>query len=419
MTSSLLTSPTIAALRAQLADGNIAVLDQFWQHIADHGAPIIEPITNDADHALVTFVWRGDPNLKHVVVIGGIAGEDTVGNELLCLFNTDVWYRTYRARNDTRTTYFFSPNDPLVPMTDERWEATWLAWVRGGHLRIDPFNANVLWSEESILTLPSAPPEAWLASQPDVPADTVDEHRFQSTLLENERTVWVYRPPGFNPHQEPYGWALFFDGDGYRYVPTPTILDNLIAAGRIPPLVAIFVANASYEERRQALSCNRQFNRFLIEELLPWARPRYHLTDDPQRTIVVGASYGGLAATYAAFQHPHIFGNVLAQSGAFYWRQGQDRTSDPGADTDWNWLIRQLAAAPHLPLRFHLDVGIYETDLEPWGADTNTLSTSRHMHDVLHAKGYAVDYVEFSGAHDFVGWRGALPDALTALVGKQ
>jgi len=306
MTSSLLTSPTIAALRAQLADGNIAVLDQFWQHIADHGAPIIEPITNDANHALVTFVWRGDPDLKHVVVIGGIAGEDTVGNELLHLPNTDLWYRTYRVRNDTRTTYFFSPNDPLVPMTDERWEATWLAWVRGGNLRIDPFNANVLWSEESILTLPGAPPEAWLASQPDVPADTVDEHRFQSTLLENERTVWVYRPPGFNPHQEPYGWALFFDGDGYRYVPTPTILDNLIAAGRIPPLVAIFVANASYEERRQALSCNRQFNRFLLEELLPWARPRYHLTDDPQRTIVAGASYGGLAAAYAAFQHPHI-----------------------------------------------------------------------------------------------------------------
>jgi enterochelin esterase family protein len=133
---------------------------------------------------------------------------------------------------------------------------------------------------------------------------------------------------------------------------------------------------------------------------------------------VAGASYGGLAAAHAAFRHPDIFGNVLAQSGAFYWRQGKDRAPSAGEDTDWNWLIRQFVTAPTLPLRFQLDVGIYETDLEPWGANTNTLSTSRHMRDVLLAKGYPVRYVERSGAHDFVGWREALPDALIALADK-
>ncbi len=83
---------------------------------------------------------------------------------------------------------------------------------------------------------------------------------------------------------------------------------------------------------------------------------RCHLTTDPRRTIVVGASYGQLAAAYAALQHPDVWGNVVAQSGAFYWRQGQDRAPDNGEDTDWNWLIRRYVTAPTLPVRFHLDV---------------------------------------------------------------
>ncbi len=93
------------------------------------------------------------------------------------------------------------------------------------------------------------------------------------------------------------------------------------------------------------------------------------------------------AGAYAALQHPEVWGNVVAQIGAFYWRQGQDRAPDNGQDTNWNGLIRRYVTAPTLPVCFHLDVGIYETDLEPWGANTNTLSTSRHMRDVLQAKG--------------------------------
>ncbi len=251
--STLVFSPTIAALRTELAANNPAALEQFWQRIANEGAPLIEFIPDDHEHALVTFVWRGDPDLRHIAVIGGVAGENTVGNELLHLPGTDRWYRTYRAPTDTRTTYFFSPSDPLLPMTDERWEASWRAWVQGGNLRVDPFNPHALWGEESILTLPAAPPEAWLDARSDYPAGQIHEHRFPSTLLGNERTVWLYTPPGCDLQSEPLGWALFFDGDGYHYLPTPTILDNLIAAKRIPPMAALFVANASYEQRQREL----------------------------------------------------------------------------------------------------------------------------------------------------------------------
>jgi enterochelin esterase-like enzyme len=66
------------------------------------------------------------------------------------------------------------------------------------------------------------------------------------------------------------------------------------------------------------------------------------VTRDPQKSIVGGYSFGGLAAAFVAFRRPDLFGNVLSQSGAF-WR-GNDK------DVKWEWLIGQYEAAPKLPL---------------------------------------------------------------------
>jgi enterochelin esterase-like enzyme len=48
----------------------------------------------------------------------------------------------------------------------------------------------------------------------------------------------------------------------------------------------------------------------------------------------------------------------------------------------------------------------------------NVLETSRHMRDVLLAKGYEVHYQQFVGGHDYLSWRGTLADGLIALIGR-
>ena len=45
------------------------------------------------------------------------------------------------------------------------------------------------------------------------------------------------------------------------------------------------------------------------------------------------------------------------------------------------------------------------------------LEPSRHMRDVLLAKGYEVHYQQFNSGHDYLNWRGTLADGLIALVG--
>ncbi len=63
---------------------------------------------------------------------------------------------------------------------------------------------------------------------------------------------------------------------------------------------------------------------------------------------------------------------------------------------------------PRLSLRFYMDAGTDEIDLTGLGRDI--LASSRHMRDVLLAKGYEVHYQEFIGGHDYLSWRGTLAD---------
>jgi len=47
-----------------------------------------------------------------------------------------------------------------------------------------------------------------------------------------------------------------------------------------------------------------------------------------------GSSPGGLAATYAAYRHPEMFGNVLSQSGSYWWTPPTDPSKPSSFDDD-------------------------------------------------------------------------------------
>jgi enterochelin esterase family protein len=329
---------------------------------------------------------------------------------------TDVWYRTYRLRADTRSEYRLAENDSLAPLgtaqaplpTAER-QAGWGLDPRNRR----PFPAHQPYA--SSFALPAAPPQPWIDPRLGVPAGRLDHHRVASAALGNERDVSVYTPPGYDadPAAGPYPLLILFDRQAYLSdAPTPTILDNLTAAGRLPPLVGVFVGNAEPGARSRELPCHPPFVRFLVEELLPWVRGRYRVTADPARTVVGGASFGGLASSFAALERPDVFGNVLSQSGSYWW--------SPAGDAECEWLTRRYAERARVPVRFYLEVGLIEDRFaRPAGCLGNPgqLLANRRLRAVLRAKGYPVRYAEFCGGHHFLCWRGSLADGLLALLG--
>ena len=164
------------------------------------------------------------------------------------------------------------------------------------------------------------------------------------------------------------------------------------------------------ETRLKELVFHPPFNQFLVYELMPWIYMRYAVTTDPAKTVIGGSSAGGLAAAYAALEHPQSFGNVLSQSGAF--------SLTPAWETDHGWLARQYALREKSSLKFHLDVGtLEENSYREVRGRPSALEGNRHMRDALLAKGYEVHYVEFSGGHDYVSWQGILGEGIKALLG--
>jgi enterochelin esterase family protein len=224
-------------------------------------------------------------------------------------------------------------------------------------------------------------------------------------------------PSGYSKAGSAYSLLVLFDRGAYlSAIPTPVILDNLIAASKIPPVVAVLIGNPTQDSRERELPPNPDFAEFLAKELVPWIHARYNVTREPAKTVVAGSSYGGIAAAYAAFRHPEVFGNVLSQSGSFWWAPGLSPETDSDPTVETGYLAKEFLKSPKLPLQFYMDAGLFEVDLN---GRFGILLHSRHMRDVLLAKGYEVHYQQFVGGHDYMNWRGTLADGLIALMGRR
>ncbi len=403
-----LKSPRLRALAAQLDAGNDKALSEFWEEMKAETTPLVEAIEGDPTHVLLTVLWRGDKETENVLLVGGLVRGDSLDNTLEQLSETDLWFRTYWTRTDLRSTYRFSPNDPLVMVPMDDVEA--VAAQRKNYRR-DPLNPRKYGG--SLIELPDAPEQTWIKPNPDAPRGEIrTEKAFKSEILDNERMVSVYLPPGYDSSAAPYPMLLVFDRATYTtVVPTPRILNHLIHAGKIPPVVAVFVGNAK-GARNDELPCNDKFVDFLAEELTPKVREDYNVSTDPSENVIAGSSFGGLASSFVAFRHPELFGNVISQSGSYWWSPDTN-SSYLAHEVEGEWLTRQYAEAETKPIRFFIESGLNES------GRPSMVITNRHFRDVLIAKGYEiVKYDEFNGGHEILNWRGTLAEALIALIGK-
>ena len=398
-------SPRLLALKSALESGRGGALDEFWRGVEREGAPLVEPIKDDDENLLVTFLRRDGAAVKFVAVFP-FARVNPLPHLFARMEGTDLWYRSYRLRRDARFEYLVAAHDSLVPFAAKE-PAGAGGWLED--LRPDPLNPRRLVEPpdgespgageyvSSYLELPGAPPQPFVRERPGVERGRVELIRYGGATGEGRR-VWVYTPPGYKPAGRPYRLLVLFDGWQYTHaIPTPTILDNMIADGALPPTVAVMI---DQRDRMKELYLNPSFADFVAGELVPWVRRRYHVARSPRGAVVGGLSLGGVAAAYTAMRHPEVFGGVLSQSGAY-----QYRPEEPDS------LIRRFATRARVAVRFYLEAGLLEVNETP-----SLLHSNRHLRDVLEAKGYEVTYSEFNGRHDHVCWRGSLSQGLAALL---
>lgn len=396
-------SPRLTQLEEELSG---EVLEAFWVEVS---GPLIEECEEEGS-SLVTFVYRGRGDERHVVLHSGVLAKDPAECLMERLGGTDLWYRSVVVGEAVRTTYRFVVNGSLKPFSTASLE-DFLEERRkdAGKCRADPFNGHK-GDSYSVLEMPGAPEQRWVRKYGGVCRGAVAGHKLKSEILGNKRKIRVYVPPHYSEEKGPYPVVVLFDGAAYdRAMNAPVIFDNLIGEGLVRPFIGVLVGNVDEESRNRELPCNATFGRFVVEEMLPWTHSHYNVSAQPEDVVVGGASFGGLAGAYLALEYPEYFGNVLSQSGSFLWR--------PAGDERPSWLVRQYEGREPVAVRFYLDVGSLET--LPLFGGPSLLESNREMRDVLLERGYAVSYDEFEGGHDYVCWRGTLSEGLIALIPKE
>jgi enterochelin esterase family protein len=382
-----------------------AVYD-FW---ATTGActPIIVPDPQSRRHAFVTFLWRDDKADAVLLFANRITDEKNLIESIMeRVKRTDVWHITYRMRTDWRASYCFITaygKKSVSDITGVHQTSIRKALDRG---LADPRNPlackNRAGNTLSVAELKDAPPQPWLDVRPDVPSGKVTSHK-----LVDGHIVWAYEPPATRKKQQPKGVVkntaadteagvlIMFDGDMWmRTEHINETLDNLIAAGEIPPIYALLVETDDIAARWEELSEDSGVEGFVADELLSWARRRWPITDDASRIIVAGQSLGALSALWVAARRPESVGNVIAQSASL-WRGSLMERSDDGEATH----LEGFAG------RIYLECGKQEWVLLP---------LHRKFARMLKKGGQQqqLNYVEYNGGHDYACWRGGIADGL-------
>ncbi len=231
------------------------------------------------------------------------------------------------------------------------------------------------------------------------------------------RRVTVYVPQQLAKRSE----APFLVGaDG----PDPllfTTLDGLIAAHRVPAMVAISISNGGgdaqgSERGLEYDTMSGRYAEFVEHEVLPAVEAKLHLrlTHDPGGRATMGGSSGGSCALIMAWFHPEWYHRVLTYSGTYVNQQWPLVPQYPhGA---WEFHEHLIPQSPRKPLRLWLEVG--DRDL----LNPNVLRDGMHdwveanerMARVLAAKGYHYQFVfaQNAGHTDRAVKQQTLPEAL-------
>lgn len=377
--------------------------NSVWRHLSKQGSPLVEQ--GDPGEGLVTFLYRG---AKHNVrLLGGPANDHVYLERLL---DTDIWYRSFLVPNSLRLSYQMAADVPQIGGSRFAARAAILATAKRDPLNPEfiPEYAEDDYGRWSTLALTGAP------YQPGVgpvsgPRGKIQVMRFDSQMLANSRDVALYQSPGFVAGAADNLLLVLFDGNKYqKLLKVPQILDNLTNSNKLPGVMAIFVDSIDNQTRGRELPDNPDFARMLAEELVPHMLKMVGTDIPANRTIITGSSYGGLASATVAYRYPERFGNVLAKSGSFWWAPAS--VEDPS-----RYYVSDLFLhSAKLPLRFFISANLYEAAR---GSEKGILDGSRHLRDILTAKGYEVHYQEYAGGHDNLVWRGVLGDGLLVLFG--
>ncbi len=310
---------------------------------------------------LVHFAYRGE---VEDLALGG----DMVRREqpMHRVAGTDFYFRSMKLPPAARFEYYFSefgerrgdPHNPRQAGEGPRARAvlTTRGWQEPAHLR-----------------------------EPEGPRGRIEKLGWKSEILDDERELQVYLPPGYEKSGDRYPLLIVHGTDALTQGKMANSLDNLVG-NTVAPLVVAFVPINHYAEYGSRAP---QYTAAVAEELIPLLESSFRTLARPEDRGVMGASNGARFSVYSAFKHPGLFGKVAVQS-LFLGdaRQGKKH-------------LAVVEGAEKRDLDLYLEWSRYDLKNDARDARADNL----RLLEVLEKKGYQPVTHEVSDGIGWGGWR--------------
>ena len=204
-------------------------------------------------------------------------------------------------------------------------------FVVAGVRTLDPGNVNVMRDGIrflSAVTIPGAGSDLYMVN--NVPHGTVEQVWYPSPSLGlAARRMYVYTPAGYESSHGRYPVLYLLHGGGGdedawdNLGRAREILDNLIAAGKVKPMIVV-MTNGNYNETAapgivpqvenslssatsSGMSQMLKFSDSIVADVIPFVDKRYRTSPDRDHRAIAGLSMGGAQTYDAGFHHMDQF----------------------------------------------------------------------------------------------------------------
>jgi enterochelin esterase-like enzyme len=251
--------------------------------------------------------------------------------------------------------------------------------------------------------------ESDLYSVKDVPHGTLSKVWYDSPTLKLTRRMYVYTPAGYENNKKTKYPVLYLlhgaggDEDNWTQLGrTPNIMDNLIALGKVKPMLVVMTngnSNQVAEIGYAPITSNNvvspvapsgfpggnatgKFEESLVKDVIPYIERHFRVIKDKNSRAVAGLSMGGGQTQRITLANPDMFGYI----GVF--SMGIRNLND-----DMENQFKVLKSKN--PKLYWVGCGVTDQYFE----GTQTLVT------ILKKNGFNYIFRESSGGHTWANWR--------------
>ncbi|WP_291125886.1 alpha/beta hydrolase-fold protein [Flavobacterium sp. UBA6031] len=177
------------------------------------------------------------------------------------------------------------------------------------------------------------PPAGFRKKRDNVPHGIITTDQYDSKTLSTRREMLVYTPPGYSPDKKyPVIYLLHGLNSGAGqwpyWVHADYVIDNLIAEGKIKPVIMVFpncntnvtVTNPKPDEQEDRKGGYKgygiSFENDLLKDIIPYVESHYSVYTDRKHRTLAGLSMGGGQSLNIGLSHINTFAFVGGFSSA-------------------------------------------------------------------------------------------------------